>query len=32
MDAGSLEAMVLCWDVALKAALRGMKAKNKAAE
>jgi len=29
LDAGSLEAMVLCWDVALKAALRGMKAKAK---
>jgi hypothetical protein len=30
LDAGSLEAMVLCWDVAVKAALRGMKAKAKA--
>ena len=30
LDEASLEAMVLCWDVAVKAALRGMKAKAKA--
>tara|TARA_R110002126_G_scaffold2514_3_gene14200 strand:+ start:2409 stop:3026 length:618 start_codon:yes stop_codon:yes gene_type:complete len=30
LDAGTLEAMVLCWDVAVKAAQRGMKAKAKA--
>jgi len=31
LDESSLEAMVLCWDVAVKAAIRGMKAKAKAA-
>jgi hypothetical protein len=30
LDAGTLEAMVLCWDAAVKAAIRGMKAKAKA--
>lgn len=30
LDEASLEALVLCWDVAVKAALRGMKAKAKA--
>lgn len=30
LDEGTLEAMVLCWDVAVKAAQRGMKAKAKA--
>ena len=30
LDAATLEAMVLCWDVAVKAAQRGMKAKAKA--
>lgn len=30
LDAGTLEAMVLCWDTAVKAAQRGMKAKAKA--
>lgn len=30
LDAATLEAMVLCWDVAVKAAQRGMKTKAKA--
>ena len=30
LDAATLEAMVLCWDTAVKAAQRGMKAKAKA--